>query len=298
MDRLERALQALEGLSVGDAFGEQFFVNRHLMDGRNLPPPLWSFTDDTQMALSVVSVLRQAGTINQSALAHSFARHYTPWRGYGAAMHGVLMRIRAGETWEQVARGLFNGQGSFGNGAAMRVASLGTYFADDLEAVVAEAWRSAEVTHAHPEAIAGAIAVAVAAAYAWQLRGSPPPGRATFIEHILPHVPVSEVQDKLRLARDLAPDTVVQHAAAMLGNGSQISAQDTVPFVLWCAGESLDNFVEAMWLTVSAWGDMDTTCAMVGGIVASYTGSAGIPATWLEAREPLPDWYLQDRDIA
>ena len=59
---------------------------------------------------------------------------------------------------------LFGGEGSFGNGAAMRVAPLGAYFADELDAVVEQASFSAEVTHSHPEGIAGAIAVAVAAA--------------------------------------------------------------------------------------------------------------------------------------
>ena len=47
---------------------------------------------------------------------------------------------------------------------------------------------------------------------------------------------------------------------------------------------------DAPWLTVSGLGDRDTTCAIVGGIVACYVGEEGIPAAWLQAREPLPDW--------
>ena len=78
----------------------------------------------------------------------------------------------------------------------------------------------------------------------------------------------------------------------MLGNGVKVSAQDTVPFCLWCAAKYLDNYEEAMWATVSALGDRDTTCAIVGGIVACYTGVEGIPPDWLAAREPLPDWIL------
>ena len=42
--------------------------------------------------------------------------------------------------------------------------------------------------------------------------------------------------------------------------------------------------------TLSGLGDRDTTCAIVGGIVACFVGAAGIPAAWLHAREPLPDW--------
>jgi ADP-ribosylglycohydrolase len=44
------------------------------------------------------------------------------------------------------------------------------------------------------------------------------------------------------------------------------------------------------WTTVSVLGDRDTTCAIVGGIVACSVGEAGIPAAWLQARKPLPVW--------
>src|SRR5262249_31674328 len=58
--------------------------------------------------------------------------------------------------------GQFAGLGSYGNGAVMRAPIVGAWFADDLDRVVAEARLSAEVTHAPPEGIAGAGAVAVA----------------------------------------------------------------------------------------------------------------------------------------
>jgi ADP-ribosylglycohydrolase len=74
-----------------------------------------------------------------------------------------------------------------------------------------------------------------------------------------------------------------------------ISAQDTVPFALWCAAQHLAAFEEALWLTVVGPGDRDTTCAMVGGIVAAATGVAGLPPEWLRRREPLRDWPFTPR---
>lgn len=155
---------------------------------------------------------------------------------------------------------------------------------------------SAVVTHTHPEGISGCIAVAVAAAWAWRLgqTAGPPPDRPAFLDLILPLVPTSEVRRKLRWARDIAAATQVDAVAAMLGNGSLISAQDTVPFALWCAGEQLNNYEESLWLTVSGLGDMDTTCAIVGGIVALYTGVDAIPAAWRQAREALPNWPFEE----
>ncbi len=74
--RLERARAVLEGLSVSDAFGERFFLHPDVVDGlieqRAMPASPWAYTDDTEMALSLLAVLRRHGTIDQNALAASF----------------------------------------------------------------------------------------------------------------------------------------------------------------------------------------------------------------------------------
>jgi ADP-ribosylglycohydrolase len=285
-------------LSVGDAFGEQFFIDPKIVDAlieaRTLPAPEWYFTDDTQMALSVVSILRQYRKVNQDILAMSFGARYDARRGYGGAMHWLLPKLWQGGKWADLAPLLFEGQGSYGNGGGMRVAPVGAYFADDLTAVVVNAALSSDVTHAHPEAAAGAIAVAVGVALAAQCAGGPYPNRQEFLDLILPHIPESVVREKIRHARNLDPSASVVLAMSALGSGHDISAQDTCPFALWCAGGHLDNYEEALWLTVSGLGDRDTTCAMVGGIVALSAGPASIPDTWIAAREPLPRWPFQE----
>jgi ADP-ribosylglycohydrolase len=298
--RLARARVALEGLSVGDGFGEQFFyltpdrAASHI-EYRAMPLRSWEYTDDTQMALSIYSVLLRFGEIDQERLIQDFARHYEPRRKYGASMRGLFTQIVAGVGWQKAASSLFDGQGSYGNGAAMRAAPLGAYFADDLDMAVENARRSAEVTHSHEEGIAGAIAVTIAAAFAWRLRGeSTLLSSSEFIDRVISYVPTSEVRSKLREARDLRPSLGAGIVAAMLGNGSQISAPDTVPFAIWCAIEHLTNFEDALWATTSVGGDMDTNCAIVGGIIACYTGVEGIPQAWRESREALPEWAFME----
>jgi len=297
-ERLLRARESLEGLSVGDAFGDRYFVDTNIVASvirkRALIAPPWVYSDDTEMALSVYASLRRFGNVDQDFLANNFAARYSPSRGYGPAMHGLLHQIRLTVPWRAAAKQLFGGEGSFGNGAAMRVAPIGAYFADDVEAAVLNARLSAEVTHAHPEAAAGAIAVAVAAALAYRLRDAAVPEPPEFLELVRLHVPDSVVREKLRHAGNLAPGCSVELAVSALGNGTQISAQDTVPFTLWCASRHLDNFEEALWLTVSGLGDRDTTCAIVGGVVASCTGLEGIPSQWRASREPLPEWPFED----
>ncbi|MBZ0281890.1 MAG: ADP-ribosylglycohydrolase family protein [Anaerolineae bacterium] len=293
---LHRARVSLEGLSVGDALGGFFEFsssNRlaHHVKTKTPPKGQWHYTDDTNMALSIYENLRLYGEINQDQLALSFATHFERGRGYGPSIHRFAPRVRSGQHWRKVSSAVFGGNGSFANGGAMRVAPLGGYFADDLDALIENARHSSEVTHAHPEGIAGTIAVAVVAAYAWNLRGKTIAPQA-FIEFVLPHIPPSEVYNGTAKAASFSPGTSLQEAVDILGNGSRVTAQDTIPFVLWCTGEKLNNYEDAIWFTASGGGDVDTNCAMVGGIVAAYTGVEGIPTEWITAREPLPTWAL------
>jgi ADP-ribosylglycohydrolase len=105
-------------------------------------------------------------------------------------------------------------------------------------------------------------------------------------------VPDSVVRERIRHARNLAPEASDRLAVSALGNGVGLSAQDTVPFALWCAARHLNDYEAALWLAVSGLGDRDTICAIVGGIVALYTGQQGIPTKWLQVRESLPSWAV------
>lgn len=65
---------------------------------------------------------------------------------------------------------------------------------------------------------------------------------------------------------------------------------DPIGFALWAADTYLTDYRRAVATCVAAGGDVDTTAAIVGGIVAGYVGTAGIPAEWYARREPLPGW--------
>jgi ADP-ribosylglycohydrolase len=289
--RLGRACLALDGLSVGDAFGERFLIEptgvHTRVVRRQLDPAPWSWTDDTQMALSIVEMLAERGSLEPGELATRFAGRYEPHRGYGRAAHELLQRIRDGEPWEPVARGLFNGQGSMGNGAAMRAAPIGAYFADDLDRAAAEAHRSAISTHTHPDGVAGAVATAVAAALMWQTRNEMLNPRETLLA-IHARTPAGAVADGIAVATQLPEDISASGAARALGNGALVLASDTVPFALWSALHHANRFDDALWVTASVLGDIDTTCAIVAGLVAMRVGATGIPALWRSARELLP----------
>ena len=108
------------------------------------------------------------------------------------------------------------------------------------------------------------------------------------IQETLPYVPDGETHNRVAASLDI-PAEEFDEAVRVLGTGWEVSAQDTVPFCLWCAAHCLCDFEEAMWRTVAGMGDRDTTCAIVGGIVA--LSSRQVPAAWIARREPLPEGF-------
>lgn len=283
---LSRAIRSLHGLSVGDAFGQRYFVDdaAERIEGRVLAPAPWRWTDDTEMAISIVEELGRNGRIDQDSLVKRFADRYDGLRGYGHGAGEWVMAIKASLPWREAASRLFDGQGSYGNGGAMRAAPIGAFFAGDPKRAADEARLSAEVTHDHPEGQAGAMAIAAAAALV-AVRPSPP--GVELLKNVLPFVPAGATRDGIQTAVGLDPADVAE-AGRRLGTGSHVSSQDTVPFSLFCAAHHLMSFEAAMWATVSGLGDRDTTCAIVGGIVGL---TSEIPLAWLKAREPLPDLH-------
>jgi ADP-ribosylglycohydrolase len=275
----EQARASLAGLAVGDAFGAQILLPGDHPDvvGRRLPSAPWAWTDDTEMACSVFAVLRGHGRIEQDALAASFAAHLDPARGYGPGAESRLNQIRAGQPWRSVT--MTDGRGSWGNGAAMRVAPLGAWFAGHLPQALRQAELSAEITHAHFEGVAGAVAVAAAAA----LRAASP--AVDLLPSVIPLVPPGRVRDGLTAALQVSDP---REAATVLGTGREIAAHDTVPLALWIAARFAGNFVDAMWTVAQLAEDVDTVGAIVGGVLAA--GGTPPPAEWLAATEPLPAW--------
>lgn len=286
MTHLENAYASLRGLALGDAFGERFFGDRghawNRIRMRYLPEAPWEWTDDTAMALSIYRVLRDHGQIHQEELALFFAAEHRlePGRGYGRGAHEVLSAISNCRPWRQAAADLFGGEGSCGNGAAMRVSPVGAYFFEDLEQVSVQARLSAEVTHAHPDGISGAVAVALATALF--MRGL---SGEILLEEVHKRIPEGATRQGLHKALGLPAGTDLSDVVKILGNGGDVLASDTVPYTLWCAAHYGDDFQEAMWRTVEGLGDRDTTCAIVGGILGA---ARPLPEDWWANCEPIP----------
>lgn len=261
-------------------------IARQRIKDREILCEPWHFTDDTVMAIGISRILEKYGKIDQDELAKTFAKNYAlDWhRGYGGTAHSILRSIGEGNDWREVAAGAFDGMGSMGNGGAMRVAPVGAYFADDMDKVLYYARASAEVTHAHREGIVGAMAVAAASALLLNRKLGYYFGEGNdFLRDVADKLPESDTKYKILSAVSVPKESSIEFAVSVLGNGIKLTAQDTVPFCLWCAAHFYTSMEEALWTAVSALGDRDTICAIVGGMVSLFADQ--FPQQWMNYME-------------
>lgn len=287
-NKLLLASKSLTGTSIGDAFGESFFGDEDLMKSyiqqRIIPESSLDFTDDTIMAIAVFKSLGKFGVINQKFLAEEFTKNYylDTKRGYGPSMHQYFRAIKSGQNWKEVSYSKFEGQGSMGNGGAMRASVIGAYFYDDLDQLKINAELSCEVTHANKEAIEGTKAIALAAAFTVQEKlGIEIFDQQNFIQRIQDELSDSDMKSKLNKALYLDGNPSIELLIKTLGNGIKMTAQDTVPLVIWMLSRYRNNFEECLWNTVSALGDRDKTCAIAAGISILCCNENSIP-DWTE----------------
>jgi poly(ADP-ribose) glycohydrolase ARH3 len=284
----EKFAGCLLGLAVGDAVGARFEGQDPAWIAKRFPTvsafiedrALLTYTDDTQMAIGVAETLVECSAIKQEELCRAFVANYEPWRGYGMGARRILEAMCDGEDYEQVAAQSFGGSGSFGNGAAMRVAPIGVFFHDDLDRVWREAYESALPTHRHPLGIEGAQLLAMAVALV--ARGEAF-NRQAFFEALLDRCREGEYRVKLLRARNMTGQTELPQ----LGNG--IAAQNSVVTAIACFSLFPDSYTETIAHCVLLGGDTDTIAAMAGAISGTYLGAQAIPPSWLERLEDEPN---------
>jgi poly(ADP-ribose) glycohydrolase ARH3 len=280
-DRFEGCLL---GLAVGDALGGKFEAQTADALRARFPTSealiaypqeeIW-YTDDTQMAIGVSEALIDRGEIVEEVLCRAFVANYVPSRGYGRGARAVLDAMEDGRDYRQVAEQHFPG-GSFGNGAAMRVAPVGLLFRDDRRRLWEEARLSALPTHVHPFGIEGAQLLALAVTLC---SGMERFDRAGFFAELLGACESAEYRAKLEeAARAQAPGDL-----AALGN--RIEALHSVPTAIASFTLTPESFEETISNVIFLGGDTDTLAAMAGALSGAYLGASRLPGRLVELLE-------------
>ncbi|MGA2506890.1 MAG: ADP-ribosylglycohydrolase family protein [Chitinispirillaceae bacterium] len=278
---LQKIEGMLFGIFLGDAIGASF--NGWLSE--DIPPldsnyvishPPRTYTDDMQMSISVFEEMLENGCINQSSLLQRFLKRFSPWRGYGGGMLEVIEQWRDGRDIESAARSMYGGVGSFGDGAAMRVAPISAFFKlHEVMELIEQVRLSSMLTHTHPLGIAGAVLQA----YAVLLALNDVPNNE-WLTHLFSFPTESIFKIKLEtIKKCLERQSSSPEGAREIGNGSD--ALEAVPAALFAVIRHPDSFSEAVLGGVSMGGDTDTIGAMAGAIAGARFGIKGIPQEWL-----------------
>jgi poly(ADP-ribose) glycohydrolase ARH3 len=268
----------LTGLAVGDSLGMPFetdhFSSRRLAqwDGsfqasayHKLDPGQW--TDDTQMATALTRSLLSTSIYDP----HDASTRYVDlWRsgnlrGAGSATKAALGRLVGGIPW------ISSGSPSSGNGAAMRIAPLGLFYHNHIEAVSAFANLDAGITHNDHEAQEGSKAIALAVATLAQGRAD----RDNLLPKLLDWLGPSTTRSRLAKAASLleasngAPGSTLKHLIS-LGTGAYVVESVPAAFLAFCGTTSFKDAIET---AIQAGGDTDSVAAMAGALAGTHYGT-------------------------
>jgi poly(ADP-ribose) glycohydrolase ARH3 len=292
-------LGGMVGSALGDALGELAFRLRseQMLRTEATRRPILEYTDDTAMAIGLAESLSKMGTIDEQHLGDTFRANFErePWRGYGAGPPIVFSLVEEhGVSYHDAARTLFGGHGSYGNGAAMRIAPIGLFF-HDSEDLYRKARASASVTHTHPVGVDGAAVLALAVAQAVRLEPQESLPVNQFLEPLLEFARTPEIRDKLMLVGDLiSRDVCPLQAAVTLGQG--VAVHLSMPFAVYSFLCHSGSFRSCLFCAVLNGGDRDTLGAMACAISGAHLGIEGIPSAWrgrLENRERIEELALE-----
>lgn len=273
----DRFVGCLLGLAIGDAVGAQYegqpadFIARRFNSVKklleNIPPNGLYYTDDTQMAIGVAETLVSCGRIDETELCKRFAENYVPHRGYGRGARLVLDAMLTGADYKHLAAHHFPG-GSFGNGAAMRVAPVGLLFRNAPEMLWEQARLSALPTHVHPLGIEGAQVLALAVGLASRTFDL---NREEFFGQLSERCTSLEFTGPLRRAARIENPADL----GLFGNG--IEATSSVVTAIACFGLTPSSYEQTIGNAILLGGDTDTIAAMAGAVSGAYLGRKAIP---------------------
>ena len=284
---------------MGDALGaplegrsrEQIATMQGITDGfrphrhkKEVEFPRGQYTDDTQLTLAIVKSLLTCGHVDPADIAAEFVKLWESNEivGAGPVAHRAVRRLIEGIRWQDAAAS----DDLPLNGAAMRIAPIGLWHADDADQLVRDVELASVVTHRHPLAVDGAVAIATAVAYA---ATSSEIDTASFLDAVCRSVAdrspgfaerVFQLREWLAVAETAALEAIVAEEGRDKGRGFGIPAmvEPTVLAALYVFLKSPDDYLETIDRALRVGGDVDTVAAIAGAISGAHNGLDAIPA--------------------
>jgi len=274
---------SMVGSAIGDAIGEMAFSypeKDELLKAISQVKEL-IYTDDTAMAIGLAESLIERKGIDQQHLGDTFYKNFVrePWRGYASGPPSIFSLVRrTGISYVHAAKTLFGGEGSLGNGAAMRVTPVGLFFYHS-DLLYEQACASAEVTHSHPVGKDGAAVQAYGIAQALLLDPKEEFPRERFIKNMISFAKTSEIREKLEEVQNLLNEECSERMASKR-LGRSVAVHESMPFSIYSFLRYPKSFESCLFCSILHGGDRDTLGTMAGALSGAYLGIEAIPRAW------------------
>ena len=261
------------GAAIGDAlgmpleFGPAIPADRLVRTMQAGRLPAGAFTDDTEMALALADSLLEHTPLDADALA----RHFVAWYRTGPSDVGiqtsnVLGRIARGATWQAAVDVVQRSKpDSAGNGSVMRCWPVALAHWDDLDSLLADSRLQSQVTHPHPECVAGSAFVNATIYH--------------LVHGVEAQAAVGQALDQVAMPPALRQAIVAASAKRRgeLPNSGWV--RHTIESAIWGL-LTTNSFEEAVVQVVNLGNDADTAGAVAGALAGAAYGLSAIPAAW------------------
>lgn len=264
------------GAAIGDALGMPLEFGPAMRPERlvrTMQPgrlPAGAFTDDTEMALALAESLLDHSPLDAANLAQHFvAWHQAGPPDIGIQTRDVLGRIASGVSWQAAVEASHQASpDSAGNGSVMRCWPVSLAHWDDLDRMLADSRLQSQVTHRHPDCVAGCAFVNAAIYHL--VHGAP------LQEAVAQALDDADPPLALRQVIEAAP---AKHRAELPNSGW---VRHTLESAVWGL-LTTSSFEDAVVQVVNLGNDADTAGAVVGALAGAAYGLAAIPADWQDA---------------
>ncbi len=306
MQKEQQFIGCLLGCAIGDALGAPIenwsrekilelnnltshFRECHHKKTRDKPFPLGQCTDDTQLTVAVVKGILSSGDVDGGAIASEFVKLWQSGEivGQGKVADNAVKRLIQGVPWDEAA--LVDDKPW--NGAAMRIAPVGLWNHKRAEKLEDDVYKASVITHRHPRAISGALAIAAAVAFVVS--------QTEFsVDEFVESVANTVINQDQNLAKNIllikkwvplsyaevlaAMDSIMTDDSRLRRKehswfGIPVSTEPTVLIALYAFIKSPNNYLETIECALRAGGDVDTTAAIAGSISGAFNGVSALP---------------------
>ena len=258
------------------------------------------WTDDAQFTFALARAMTQAAATSEIPryVAEAYAALRPEARRWGPTTRRAVERLGRGVPWHEAGRPEAGEVVQPTDGAAMRAAPLGAWWAAaqaSKEAAFDTLHPVFEITHTHPASVVAGFGQAFAIRRVLLLRPDEVDRDAfwralvemtEWVEGRLDvwlDVRDRSVSDRLRLLESHLDDFPLD--LQDLCDGTGVLAHEAWPFAAAMFARGPDLVEATLLSTINAGGDADTTGAMVGALLGALHGWSAFPEAWREGLE-------------